>query len=75
MGDGRERLDRSYRERIKELNRRLSDHRGGMSPEERAVIEAAKAFYVERQEPNSGHSIEELTFWQAVRALQEVDGE
>ena len=37
------------------------------------VIEAAKAFYVERQEPDSGHSIEELTFWQAVRALQEVE--
>ena len=36
---------------------------------ERAVIEAAKAFYVERQEPDSGHSVEELTFWQAVRAL------
>lgn len=40
-----------------------------------AVIEAAKAFYVERQEPDSGHSIEELTFWQAVRALQEVEGD
>ena len=33
------------------------------------VIEAAKAFYVERQEPDSGYSVEELTFWQAVRAL------
>ena len=40
-----------------------------------AVIEAAKAFYVERQEPDSGHSIEELTFWQAVRALLAAEGE
>ena len=41
----------------------------------RKVIEAAKAFYVERQEPDSGHSVEELTFWQAVRALLAAEGE